>query len=184
MHGLQLDGWHDFYLIIGGGAAGLMGLMFVVVTLSPRVIATRGARGIRTFVTPTVVFFTSALVISALMSLPHLGPTALAVMLGILGLGGAIYMLELGVHKQLRESDLPSEDWFWYFWLPVSSYVSLAASAGLLWSTIDLSLILVAASSLLFTVIGVRNSWDLVLWMARRSQDRGDTQGNQADADS
>jgi hypothetical protein len=37
----QLEAWHDFYVVVGGAAAGLTGLMFVVVSLGPKVIATR-----------------------------------------------------------------------------------------------------------------------------------------------
>ena len=54
----QLEGWHDFYVIVGSAAAGLTGLMFVVVSLGPKVISGRGSAGVRGFVTPTVVFFT------------------------------------------------------------------------------------------------------------------------------
>ena len=32
----QLEGWHDFYVIVGSAAAGLTGLMFVVVSLGPK----------------------------------------------------------------------------------------------------------------------------------------------------
>ncbi len=53
----QVEAWHDFYVIVGGAAAGLTGLMFIVVSLGGTV--RRAAPGVRAFVTPTVVFFSS-----------------------------------------------------------------------------------------------------------------------------
>lgn len=44
--------WHDFYVIVGRAAVGLTGLIFVVVARGPNMIATRGAAGVRAFVTP------------------------------------------------------------------------------------------------------------------------------------
>src|SRR5258706_14359463 len=34
----QLEAWHDFYLVVGTGAAALTGLLFVIVSLGPHVI--------------------------------------------------------------------------------------------------------------------------------------------------
>ncbi len=65
-----LSAWHDFYVIVGAAAAGLTGLMFVVVSIALGVTATRGAPGVRSFVTPTVVFFATDLLIAAIMSIP------------------------------------------------------------------------------------------------------------------
>ena len=31
----HLDAWHEFYLVVGGAAAALTGLMFVVVSIGP-----------------------------------------------------------------------------------------------------------------------------------------------------
>jgi hypothetical protein len=47
----------------------------VVVSLAPE-IATRSAKNVRAFETPTVVYFTTVLVVSALMTIPHLAPAA------------------------------------------------------------------------------------------------------------
>ena len=66
----QLHQWHEFYVLVGTAAAALTGLMFVVVSIGPQVIATRGSSGVRAFVTPVMVHFTSVLAVSALMLVP------------------------------------------------------------------------------------------------------------------
>ena len=68
---LPLAEWESFYVIIGTSAAALTGLTFVVIA----VVADAGPRattplGIATFITPTIVHFCGALVISSILSAP------------------------------------------------------------------------------------------------------------------
>lgn len=166
---LGLEAWHDFYLIVGGAAAGLTGLMFVVVTLAPNVIARRGLSGVRGFITPTVVFLTTNMFVSAVMTFPVITAPVVAVTLGCAGVGGVVYILVIGTHRQWREGNLPIEDWFGYVGLPILGYSVLATGAGLLLPHPVAGLSLVGAANILFLVVAVRNAWDLVLWMAKRS---------------
>lgn len=70
----QLGRWHDFYLLIGGASATLMGLTFVAVTLAPDVIAARASGEVRPFVTPIVALFATVLVVSVVLLIPLLMP--------------------------------------------------------------------------------------------------------------
>ena len=45
----QLEIWHEFYLLVGTAGVALTGLLFVIVSLGPRVIADRQATGVRAF---------------------------------------------------------------------------------------------------------------------------------------
>jgi len=73
-----LQGWHEFYFLVGTSAAALTGLMFVVVSINPDSVGRRPASGTRGFVTPTMVFFTTAFVVSALLLVPGLPQRSLA----------------------------------------------------------------------------------------------------------
>lgn len=179
---LGLEAWHDFYLIVGGAAAGLTGLMFVVVTLAPRVIAARGNRGVRGFVTPTVVFFTTILTLSAVMTIPVITGPALSVLLGCAAIAGIVYILVIGTHGQWKEGKLPAQDWFGYVGLPIFAYMLVGAGAALLCLSHVAGLSLVAASTIVFLVVGVRNAWDLVLWMAERSEAAKDARQSDSEA--
>jgi len=67
-------------------------------------------------------------------------------------------------------------DWIWFVGLPILSYVLILASGvamlfGKLWSMYG-----IAVGLILLLVIGIRNSWDLVIFMAQRAQ-KWDGQG-------
>jgi hypothetical protein len=164
----ELHAWHEFYLLLGTSAAALTGLMFVVVSISPETIATRPFAGIRAFVTPTVVYFTTVLVVSGAMMAPHLGPRPLALLLGLGGIAGVAYMLWIDVHRQWREAKLEEDDWVWYVALPALSYILLVAAAIALWLDSVLAAWTIGFTMVLLLVTGIRNGWDLALWMAQR----------------
>jgi len=165
----DVEAWHDFYVVVGGAAAGLTGLMFVVVSLGPKVIATRGSAGVRGFVTPTVVYFATVLIVAALMTIPLLHPRPLAAILAVGGIGCAISLLSAGAHLQWRKSKLGVGDWLWYIGLPILSYLLILTSAGQIWRGGRFALDTLAAAAILFLIIGIRNAWDLVLWMAQET---------------
>lgn len=167
----QLEGWHDFYVIMGSAAAGLTGLMFVVVTLGPRVISGRGSSGVRGFVTPTVVFFTTVLIISAVMATPALSLKLLRAIFFVGGVGGLIYLVWIRGHKQWRESQLDRLDWCWYIGLPFLSYLLIVANAIVMGVNMKVGLAMLGGTVILLLVIGIRNAWDLVLWMAQQAKD-------------
>src|SRR5437763_14476961 len=81
-----LQAWHEFYFLLGTSAAALTGLMAVVVSINPDTIADRPAAGVRAFITPTMVFFTTAFAVSALLLVPHLSVRSLPVLLALTGI--------------------------------------------------------------------------------------------------
>ena len=83
--------WANFYVLTGGAAAALTGLMFVVITLiTSEERETRNPDGIAAFSTPTVQFFSSSLLISAVMSAPWPSLNGPDIVVGLLGLGGVL----------------------------------------------------------------------------------------------
>src|SRR5205085_735585 len=81
-------------------------------------IASRPQSGVRAFITPTIVFFTTALIVSALMLAPGLTSVWLAVLLGLVGFGGLVYLFWVGGHERWRENQLDREDWIFYIAAP------------------------------------------------------------------
>ena len=66
-----LNGWENFYVIVGSSAGALIGLQFVVITLiAGRPIARGEAQAGDAFATPIVVHFGVVLLLSALVSIP------------------------------------------------------------------------------------------------------------------
>jgi len=77
----QLETWHEFYLLLGTAGLTLTGLLFVVISLGPRIAADRHASSVRAFVSPNAVFFTSTLAVSSLFLVPGVSPTMVGVLL-------------------------------------------------------------------------------------------------------
>src|SRR5215210_6330923 len=87
-----LNGWENFYVIVGSSAGALIGLQFVVMTLIAGRPGNRGdAQAGDTFSTPSVVHFGVVLLLSALISAPWDGIGAVALLSGVVGLGGIVY---------------------------------------------------------------------------------------------
>src|SRR4051812_43574816 len=88
-----LDGWENFYVIVGSSAGALIGLQFVVMTLLADLpVARDDAQAGEAFGTPNVVHFGVVLLLSALISAPWQGIAIVAILWGLLGLGGIVYV--------------------------------------------------------------------------------------------
>src|SRR5947207_13774323 len=124
----KLEGWHDFYVVVGSGAAALTGLLFVIVSLGPKLIASNTETGVRAFISPIAVHFTAVLVGSALMLAPDIPPAVLGSLLAIGGLGGVIYSAWTRGHARWRRSKLPILDWVWFIGLPFLAFFLVAGS--------------------------------------------------------
>jgi len=79
-----MDDWDNFYMLAGGTAGTLIGLIFVVITLGMDHAQEGDALRIRIFVTPILVYFVRLLVIGMVM-VPPMAPLARAVSLGTIG---------------------------------------------------------------------------------------------------
>src|SRR6266480_472232 len=102
----KLEGWHDFYVVVGSGAAALTGLLFVIVSLGPKLIASNTETGVRAFISPIAVHFTAVLVASAVMLAPDIPTAVLGSLLAMGGLGGVVYSAWTRGHARWRRSKL------------------------------------------------------------------------------
>jgi hypothetical protein len=167
----KLEGWHDFYVVVGSGAAALTGLLFVIVSLGPKVIASGTRTGVRAFISPIAVHFTSVLVASALLLAPDTPPAVLGMLLAIGGLGGIVYTAWTRGHAQWRRSKLPILDWVWFVGLPFLAFLLIVGSGIALAMNAALSLHGIAVAIVLLIVIAIRNAWDIVVWMTTQPRD-------------
>ena len=166
-----LKDWDNFYVIIGSAAAGLTGLTFVVIALSAEAKRVN-LRGLRTFVTPSIVHFGAVLAQAAFLSMPHLGVLSLSLGFGAAGFAGLIYVavIAVGIGRIAGEYIPVHEDWIWNVVLPAIVYGALLAAAFLIWRQPQASMYGVAAVSLLLMFIGIHNAWDIAVWNTVRRQ--------------
>lgn len=165
--GWLIGPWANFYVIIGSAAAGLTGLMFVVITLVADGRMGTTHDGIATFSTPTIVHFGAALFVAASLAAPWRSLTHVVLLLGITGLIGLVYALRVIVlTKNLTQYRPGADDWTWYAILPLVAYLAILASAILLGIFPRDALFVLAGGVLLLVFIGIHNAWDVVTWIA------------------
>jgi hypothetical protein len=172
MDASPLAGWENFYVIVGSAAGGLTGLTFVLIALI-RDVLQRGTQptqptGLGVFVTPTIVHFAGLLALSAFMSMPHQHVSSLSVGLALAGIAGVTYGGFIAAQMRRPGGQyLPVlEDWVWNVILPTLVYGCLLVTAALIWIRPPQTLYGVAVLCLLLLTIGIRNAWDIAVWMS------------------
>jgi hypothetical protein len=163
-----LTAWSNFYVMTGSAAAGLTGLMFVVITLVTRAERAEDTHaGISAFSTPTVMHFAAALLISAVLIAPWRSLVHPGVVVALIGLYGVVYILRV-MHRTRRltlyTADL--EDWTWYTILPFVAYGAISAGAIALAAAPVQALFILAGGVVLLIFISIRNAWDIVTYIA------------------
>ena len=160
-----LQQWDSFYVIVGSAAGALIGLQFVVLTLIAERPTERGAEASAAFGTPTIVYFSVVLLLSALLRVPWGGILPVAMACGIPGLFGVGYSLLVTrqVHRQTAyEPDI--EDWIWFVVLPFAGYAVLAGSGVALAFGLETGLFGAGAAALILLFSGIHNAWDSVAY--------------------
>ncbi len=159
--------WSSFYVMIGSSAAALTGLMFVVITLVNRVEGSKTSDGIATFSTPTVLHFSAALLVSAILAAPWQSLVAPGTLLGIAGFCGVVSALRtMKRTRRLSTYDPDLEDWISYAILPLLGYGTILAGAILLLTVWTQALYAIAGGAVFLIFIGIRNAWDTVTYIA------------------
>ncbi len=161
-----LNGWTNFYLIVGGSAGALTGLQFVVMAL----VAEAGAPGsmaeVRAFGSPTVVHFCAVLFISATLTAPWHTIGSVGWNIAACGAAGTLYILNALRHA-LRHAEYKPDagDWCWYGAVPLASYLALFfTGVALRWHPETL-LFLIAGIALMLLYTGIHNAWDTVTYI-------------------
>jgi hypothetical protein len=161
----ELKAWETFYVIVGSAAGALIGLQFVVITLIAERPPLRAAEAGAAFVTPTIVHFSAALLLSALLCAPWHVITPAAVLWGLLGLSGAAYSIIVARRMRVQTAYQPIfYDRFFHVLLPLAAHVILALSALASSSLTHEALFGVGVAALLLLFIGIHNAWDPVTY--------------------
>src|SRR5271163_5022785 len=127
-----LTGWENFYVIVGSSAGALIGLQFVVMTLLDNgpVVPGRAKAG-SAFATPTVIYFGTVLLLSAIISAPWQAVGIPAILWGLIGLIGIVYVAVVAWRMRTQTLYKPVfEDWLFHALLPFSAYATMTGSAG------------------------------------------------------
>jgi hypothetical protein len=165
-----LEGWDNFYVILGSAAAALLGLTFVIIALlSERRANPAGMAG---YITPTVVHFGTVLGLSCFVSMPHQNVIGLSLGFGATATGLLIYTGAIAANlRRFAKSYAPVlEDWIWHVILPAVVYCVLLATAFFLWREPREGMYGIASALLLLLFIGIHNSWDVAVSVTVQSK--------------
>jgi hypothetical protein len=170
-----LQGWENFYVIVGSTAGALIGLQFVVLALINDAGMIRGtSETMSAFGTPNVVHFCAALLVAAIFSAPWggLGPPGVAVAVaGVCGFVYSVAVLRRALRQRVYKPVL--EDWIWHAALPILAYAALVHAGVRLSRASADTLFLVGGAVLLLVFIGIHNAWDTVMYVTlERARER------------
>jgi len=173
----ELAEWESFYVIVGGGAAALIGLQFVVLTLIAEKPQLAWPEAGAAFATPTIVHFSSALALAAGLRIPWESTGPVAVLLGIAGIAGMGYTAMVARRARRQTAYRPDlEDWTFHVALPFAAYGLLVLSALAAPHHLDETLLEVGVATLALLFIGIHNTWDAVSYHVfvtmRKARDR------------
>ena len=168
----MLEDWHDFYLLVGGAAGALIGLLFVVASLAGQLHGGNAEKGRPVYLSPTVFHFSLVLGVGALAMAPHIAnaiawPMLLAA--AVIGLGYSAAIWCAFIAGEWAEQPHWTDMWF-YGVAPTAIYAGMAAAAVDVARAGAPGLYAIAAAQGALMLVGIRNAWDLITWIAPRAQ--------------
>jgi hypothetical protein len=141
--------------------------MFVVITLVRDFERAGSDDGIGGFSTPTVIHFTLALLVSAVLCAPWPRSLLPGVIVALVGIGGVAAVARATWRtRRLRNYVADMEDFLWYTVAPLIAYAVMLAGAMRFIALAQDAPFEVAGSVLLLIFIGIRNAWDVVTFLA------------------
>ena len=165
----MLAAWETFYLVVGTSAGALVGVMFIVATLTAEITLDQINRGTTIYQNPTVFHFGVIVAVSAMALVPeHLLPIV-AALTGLIAIGGLVYA---GVTlKRISEPydfyQATNWDRLFFGFLPALSYLLMLAGAVAVFWAPELAAEAIGAGTLLLLLVSIRNAWDVATFAVR-----------------
>lgn len=161
--------WENFYLIVGPSAGALIGLMFVVVTLTAGRERDETERGKHLYTSPIVWHLAVVLLLSGAAVAPGVSPK----LFGLLTAAVALLGILLGVRSmvgiargQLTGPANNLFDTWWYGVIPATVYIGLAGAAVAVLAGSAWSADAVAVALMALLLVSIHAEWDLVTFLA------------------
>jgi hypothetical protein len=160
------EAWETYYLMVGSSAGALIGLVFVVITLSGEIDPARAGIAQRTFMSPTIFHFVTVMIISCAAVVTTLPPAAMAAVIAAPAVVGAA---NSGVaFATLASGRLDATHWTDYLFygvLPAIGHAWLVAAAWMVWQEATFAEYAVAIGAMGLLLLGIRDAWDLATWL-------------------
>jgi hypothetical protein len=166
-----LHQWHDFYILVGTAGATLVGLMFVAASIGARVFNASRGEGLAAFISPTVAHFSAVFFFCVLAIMPAQSFAVPAVLFALVGLFGLCYSGRLlFVFLVRRRFAIDMVDQLFYSLTPPAGYLLAIVAAVMLFMEREASLAVFAAALIVLLIAGIRNAWDMTVWVLTRPE--------------
>ena len=168
----MFEGWENFFLMAGGAAAVLIGLIFVVISLMGDRPRSSVLAGSWLYMGPIVLGVSFVLALSAAALTPGISRTAFAAIVTVVAGWGLVraVMSTIGIGRLNRignEKVHWTDVWF-YGAFPILIYLAMGLVALAFWESWwwdHFALAFVITAGLL---LAIRNEWDLITWITPR----------------
>jgi hypothetical protein len=162
--------WHDFYLLVGTASATLVGLMFVAASIGAQVFKEENRAAMQAFISPTVVHFSTALFACILATIPEHTGMELIVLLSVLGLAGLGYSARVWTQLIVRRKfSVDAFDRLFYAVIPGIGQFLVFLSGVMMLTAPAAGLDCLAIALIALLLVGIRNAWDMTLWIVIRA---------------
>lgn len=171
----MFHGWENFFFLVGSVAGALVGLMFIVITLTAGQDPERVSRGAPVYVTPIVFHFAVVFLVSAISEVPGISRLAAGAIFGVSALSGLAYSAVTTVRLCSSGWEDPKPEWSdkcFYGFFPATIYLALLAGTVAMGIAERKAVFAVAVIMLALLMVGIRNAWDLATTLAQRMHER------------
>src|SRR5262245_28883553 len=90
-----VEAWHDFYVVLGGASAAMLGLLFVAVSLRLNVFRNQQLADVRAFALQTLAGFFALVLISLVLLVPEQSPAGVGIPLLCAGIAGIVAIVSV-----------------------------------------------------------------------------------------
>jgi hypothetical protein len=166
----MFEGWENFFLMAGGAAAVLIGLIFVVISLMGDRPRAQVLVGSQIYMGPIVLGVSFVLALSAAALTPGIGRCAFAAVTGLV----AVWGLVRGIMSAISISRFTKVHWtdLWFYGVyPCAIYIAFGAVAIGFWMEWRWAHYGLAVAIVLALLLAIRNEWDLITWITPRGED-------------
>ena len=164
----MFHGWDSFFLLIGGAAGAMIGLLFVVASLPSGLERRNRMLGASLYMSPTVFHFAVVLVISGAALAPGLSTLETGAVVSLCAAAGVLHLAYVAWGIASPKTPVPPHwsDLWCYGVVPLGLYLTLGAAAASVFARRPWAPEAAAGVVMLLLLIAVRNAWDLVTWLA------------------
>jgi hypothetical protein len=163
----MLEGWHEFYGLLGTAAAALVALLFVAASIGAGYLSAERRSPTRTFTSPIVFHYTYILFLSLAALVPINSDNSLAAVIGVSSVVALVYsaFILAGV---LRSAIRDLDDRLGYGATPIAAYLASLVAAIFIFERSPIGPPLLAGALVLLLLVNIRNAWDLTVFFAQR----------------